>query len=110
MKKTYKIHVAISPDDAIRSSMLKQIIVDMGFAQIPSDAAKLIQKTPYDIDYANAFFVFADIYNVRESIITTQKLYEMAAKGFCVVIGAKKLSPEHEFICNVYYPSDFTRL
>ncbi len=90
--------------------MIKQIIVDIGFARTPSDAAKLIRDTPYDVDFANAYFVFADIYNFRDSNITTQHLYEMAARGFAVVVGVKKLPPEHEFLCTAFYPENFPRL
>lgn len=110
MKKTNKIHVAISADNAQRAAMIQKLIIGMGFASIPSDASKIIAPTPYDIDYANTYFVFADLYNFRDSNITTQKLYEMAARGFAVVIGVKKIPPEHEFLCTAYYPSDFTRL
>lgn len=110
MKKTNKIHVAVSPDNDIRAAMMKQIIVDLGFARTPSDAAKLIRDTPYGIDFANAYFVFADIYNFRDSNITTQHLYEMAARGFAVVVGVKKLPAEHEFLCTAFYPEDFPRL
>ena len=110
MKKTNKIHVVISPDDTLRASMIRKLIVDMGFAITPSDAAKLIQANPYNLDFANAYFIFADLYNFRESNITTQRLYEMAARGFAVIVGVKKLPPEHEFLCTAYYPSDFTRL
>lgn len=108
--KTNKIHAAISPDLDTRTAMVKQIIVDLGFARTRSDAAKLLRDNPYDADYANAYFLFAANYNLRDSIITTQKLYEMAARGFAVVVGMKKLQPELEILCTAHFPEDFTRL
>ena len=110
MAKTHKIHVAISPDPEVRAAMVRQIVVDLGFARTRTDAAKLIRATPYDTDWANAYFLFAETYNLRDSNITTQKMYELAARGFAVVIGVKKLPAVLEFLCTVHFPEDFNRL
>lgn len=110
MKKDNKIIVAVSGDDKERLSMVRRIVVDLGFALTASDASKIIKATPHDLDLVNAYFVLAGTYNLRESPITTHRLYELAARGIAVVIGVKRLYPEHEFICKPYYPLDFARL
>lgn len=110
MKKENKIIVAVSSDDKERQSMIRRIAVNLGFALTAGDAAKIIKATPHDLDLVNAYFVLVSSYNLRESPITTHRLYELAARGIAVVIGIKKLYPEHEFICKPYYPSDFARL
>ena len=109
-KKHNKIIVAISPDERERKAMVGRITIELGFAITPADAAKIIRMTPQDYDLVNTYFVLAYSYNLRESPITTHRLYELAARGIAVVIGTKKLYPEHEFMCIPYYPSDFTRL
>jgi hypothetical protein len=110
MKKDRKIIVAVGSTEAERKKMLSRIIVDLGFALNSSDADKIIRQTPQDYDLANAYFVFASLANLRESPITTHRLYELAATGIAVVVGVRKLYPEHEFCCRAYYPHDFTRL
>lgn len=103
-KKQNKIIVAISSDERERKAMLQRIAIDLGFAMTPADAGKIIQSTPQDFDLVNTYFVLASTYNFRESPITTHKLYELAAHGIAVVVGVKKLYPEHEFMCVAYYP------
>lgn len=96
--------VVISPDPVVRNRMLKRLIVRLGFAFTPTDAGKLIKRSVHDTDLSNAYFVIADLYNFRVSPITTQRLYELAARGIAVVVGVKKLPPEFEFICTAFYP------
>lgn len=96
--------VVISPDADVRDRMLKRLVVRLGFAVTPTDAGKIIKKSVYDIDLSNAYFVIADLYNFRASPITTQRLYELAARGIAIVVGVKKLPPEFEFICTAFYP------
>lgn len=109
-KKDNKIIVAISPDSHERRSMIRRIAIDLGFANTPSDADKIIRGSAQDFDLVNTYFVLAETCNLRESPITTHRLYELAARGIAVVVGVKRLYPEHEFMCRPYYPSDFTRL
>lgn len=109
-KKQNKIIVAVSPDERERKAMIGRIAIDLGFAITLADATKIIRMAPQDYDLVNTYFVLAHTYNLRESPITTHRLYELAARGIAVVIGIKKLYPEHEFMCNPYYPSDFMRL
>lgn len=110
MKKQNKIIAAVSPDSAVRASMLRQLAVRLGFALTKSDAAKIIRKDIYQIDLSLAYFVFCDGVNLRTSPATTQKLYEMAARGIAVVVGCKSIPRELEFICEAFYPSDFDRV
>lgn len=109
-KKQNKIIVAISGDEKERKAMIARIAVDLGFAITAADAAKIIRPTPIDFDLVNSYFILASSFNFRESPITTHRLYELAARGIAVVIGTKRLYPEHEFICDAYYPSNFARL
>jgi hypothetical protein len=110
MKKVNKIIIAVSPDRNQRLAMLQRIAVDLGFAKTPGDAGKIIRQTPYDYDLANCYFVLAETYNLRESPITTQRLYELAVTGIAVIIGAKKIPTEMEFLCEIYLPHNFHRL
>lgn len=110
MKRSNKIMVVISPDHELRERMIKRLLVSVGFACTPSDAGKLIRKSVHDIDLSEVFFVCASLYNFRESPITTQRLYELAARGIAVIVGVRKIPPEFEFFCSTYYPEDFARL
>lgn len=102
MKKN-KIIVAVHSDQDTRTKILQRLIVERGFALIPSDASKLIQSSVYDVDLSKAYFVIADNFNFRESEITRQRLYELAARGIAVIIGTPKLQAEFEFICEAYF-------
>ncbi|MDR1343938.1 MAG: hypothetical protein LBJ39_01160 [Tannerellaceae bacterium] len=106
MKKSRKIIVAVSPDSALRQRMIRRLVVNLSFALTPGDAGKIIRNTPYDFDLANCYFVFAGTYNLRESAITTARLYELAATGTAVVIGSRKIPHEMEFICEAIFPYD----
>ena len=110
MKKENKIMVVVSGEEKTRLQMIKRLAIDLGFAITVTDAGKIIKATPHDFDLSQAYFVLAGTYNFRESPATTQKLYELAARGICVIVGVKKMYPEFEFICSQYYPSDFGRL
>ena len=45
-------------------------------------------------------------YNFRNSPVTNQRLYEMAARGLCVIVGVRSLPREYEFITQAFYPED----
>jgi len=109
-KKQRKIIVCVSTDERERRSMIRQVLVDLGFALVPSDAEKLIRQSPHDYDLTSSYFVAALTANLRESPLTTHRLYELAAQGIAVVVGLKRLHKEHEFICEAFYSSDFMRL
>lgn len=59
LKKEHKILVVVSPEPAERKRLLSRLAVRLGFALIPSDAAKIISTDIYGIDLATAYFVFA---------------------------------------------------
>lgn len=101
--KHNKLIVIVSTDAKVRERLLKKVLVDLGFALIFSDAGKLIKKTVHDIDLSKAYFVAADNYNFKDNPITQQRLYEMAARGIAVILGAKNIPPEYEFICEAYF-------
>lgn len=107
LKKEHKILVVVSPEPAERKRLLSRLAVRLGFALIPSDAAKIISNDIYGIDLATAYFVFCSSYNFRGAVLTNQRLYEMAARGLCVAVGVRSIPREYEFICKVFYPEDF---
>ena len=92
--------IAQSSDD--RELFISRLAVRLGFAKVPSDAKKIIRK---DI-YSFAYLILCSNYNFRGSVITTQRLYELAARGICVVVGVKSLPREYELISQVFYPDD----
>lgn len=106
MKKQNKIMIAVSRDEMERRKMIAKIAVNIGIATCLSDANKLIKPTLADIDLPMSYIVVCDNVNLRESPLSTHKLYELAAKGIAVIIGCKKVYPEHEFISEVFYPED----
>lgn len=91
--KANKIMVAVSADKEARTRLLRRMAVDAGFALTPSDAGKLIRPSVHDIDLSRAYFVLADLYSFRESPITTQRLFELAARGIAVMVGTRRLPP-----------------
>lgn len=107
IKKENKIIVVIEQDPDTRRKLIARLAVDLGFAKTNSDAVKIIRSTPYEFDMNTAYFVIAGTYDFRKSIITTQRLYEMAARGLAVIVGVNRLPSDYEFCCQVYYKSDF---
>lgn len=106
IKKENKIHVVIAPTPHEREQLIARLAVRLGFAQIASDAHKIIKKDIYSVDISTAYFVLCSNYNFRGSTITTQRLYELAARGICVVVGVKSLPREFELISQAFYPCD----
>ena len=106
IKKENKIMVIIAPTADDREQLMSRLAVRLGFAKVPSDGKKIIRKDIYSIDLSTAYFVLCSNYNFRGSIITTQRLYELAAKGICVVVDVKSLPREYELISQVFYPDD----
>jgi hypothetical protein len=101
--KQNKIIVAVHTDNKKRTEILQRLAVKLGFARTPSDAAKIIRTSVYDIDLSEAYFVLSDNYNFRESPITTQRLFELAARGIAVMVGVKKIPKEFEIFCEARY-------
>ena len=96
--------IAQSSDD--RELFISRLAVRLSFAKVPSDAKKIIRKDIYSFDLPTAYFILCSNYNFRGSGITTQRLYERAARGICVVVGVKSLPREYELISQVFYPDD----
>ena len=86
LKKENKIFVAVCPDVRTRRQM--------------------IQEDLYSCDLSTAYFVMCAQYNFRNSPVTNQRLYEMAARGLCVIVGVRSLPREYEFITQAFYPED----
>lgn len=106
IKKENKIQVIIASTAEERERLIARLAVRYGFAQIASDAAKIIRRDIYSVDLSTAYFVFCSNYNFRGAVITTQKLYELAARGICVIVGVKSLPREYEIVSQVFYPGD----
>lgn len=101
--KQNKIIVAVHPDAQERRKIIQATIVRLGLAITPVDAAKLIKPTVYDFDLQQCYFVCAELHNFRDSPITNQRMYEMAARGMAVVVGVKHLQREFEIISEPVY-------
>jgi len=107
MKKQNKIIVCLSPFEDERTGMVAKLLVKFSFARTQGDARKIIAFSVFDIDLANAWFVAAKTFNFRASANTTQRLFEMALRGNLVLVGAKRVPPELEFMCEIHTSSDF---
>ena len=108
MRKQNKIIVCLSPFEEDRISMAAKLLVKFGFARTPGDAKKIIAFSVFDIDLSSVYFVAAKVFNFRMSANTTQRLFEMALRGNLVLVGAKKVPPEMEFMCEIYTIADFS--
>ena len=106
IKKENKIIVVVATDADERQQVIAQLAVRLGFAKVPSDAMKIIRRDIYPIDLSTAYFVLCSNYNFRSSVVTTHRLYELAARGICVIVGVKSLPREYELISQVFYPGD----
>jgi hypothetical protein len=108
MKKSNKIIVCLSQSEDDRYRMISRLLVNCGFARTPHEARKIIALTPFDIDLPGAYFVAAVNYNFRTSFHTTHRMYAMAISGNLVIVGAKRVPPEMEFMCEIYTTADFS--
>lgn len=105
-KKNNKIMVCVSLDYAIRLNMVCELAVRCRLAVIRSDAKKIMQHSIYDVNLSEAYYVLVDDFNFRDSLSTTQRLYEMAARGIAVIVGVRKIPRDFEFLCDIYYPEN----
>lgn len=103
-KKNNKIMVCVSSESDLRLNMVCELAIRCRLATIRSDARKLLKHSVYDIELSEAYYVLVDDFNFRESPSTTQRLYEMAARGIAVIVAVRKLPREFEFLCDIYYP------
>lgn len=101
--KQNKIITVVSSNPETRNRLIQRTLVQLNFAHTNGDADKLIKMNVYDIDLQAAYYVCADNFNFRESPITTQRLYEMAARGMAIIVGVRRLQKEYEFICEAIY-------
>ena len=105
--KINKIIVCQSFSEEDRINMVAKLLVKFGFARTPSDAKKIIAFSVFDIDLTGACFVAAGTFNFHTSATTTQRLYKMAVLGNLVLVGAKRVPPELEFMCEIYTTANF---
>ncbi len=101
--KQNKIITIVASNPQQRIKLIQRTLVRLNFALTGTDADKLIKPDVYDIDLLSAYYVCADNFNFRESPITTQRLYEMAARGICVIVGVRKLQREYEILAEAIY-------
>lgn len=107
IKKENKLFVVIHNDTRIRKQMIAKLATKLGFAKIPSDAAKLIRADISDyLNLGTAYFILCGNYNFKDSPETNHRLYEMAARGLAVIVGVRSLPSEYEFISQCIYPED----
>ena len=55
-KKNNKIMVCVSPEAAVRHTMVCELLIRCGLATIRSDSRKIIKHSIYDIELSEAFF------------------------------------------------------
>lgn len=101
--KLNKIIVILSSDDTERRRMIQQRLVKMGLALTTGDAGKLIKPTVDDFELQECYYVAAQKFNFTASPFNTNQLYRLAASGVAVVVGAKKVPREYEFMCEIFY-------
>lgn len=101
--KQNKIITIVASNPQQRVKLIQRTLVQLNFALTNIDADKLIKNDVYDIELLTAYYVCADNFNFRQSPITTQRLYEMAARGICVIVGVKRLQKEFEIMCEAIY-------
>ena len=101
--KQNKLIVAVASNSTERAAIIRRILMELNFAYTPGDANKLIRGNVHDINLRNAYYVCADNFQFSDSPITVQRLYEMAARGIAVILGASRLPRQYEFICEAYY-------
>ncbi len=106
MPKHNKIIVCVCADDTERRRMIQRLVVKLGLANTPGDAGKIIKMYPQDFDLKETYFVLAERYDLNSSPHTTQQLYRMALSGIAVVIGARRVQPQYEFMCQIYQEGD----
>lgn len=106
IRKENKIFAVVCHDLKERRQMIARLSVRLGFAKIPSDAAKLIREDIYSYDLGTAYFVICSNYNFRQSPATNQRLYELAARGICIIVGVRSVPHEFEFITQAFYPEN----
>lgn len=101
--KRNKLIVAVSPDPVVRAKIMRRLLVDFKFACTLADAGKIIRPSVYDFDLNNCYFVCADNFRFSESDLTNQRLFELAARGIAVILGAKHIPSKYEFLCDVLF-------
>ena len=106
LKKENKIFVVVCPDLQLRKQLIAKLAVKLGFALIPSDAMKLIRQNVHAYDLSTAYFVMCSEYSFRGASIANQRLYEMAARGICIIVGVRSLPREYELISQAFYPEN----
>ena len=83
LKKEHKILVVVSPDPVERKQLLSRLVVRLGFARIPSDAAKIISNDIFSIDrqrpisFSVAIIIFVEPYSLTN-------VYMKWPRGACV--------------------------
>lgn len=99
--KQNKIKVVVNPDPSGRHSAICKHLVECNLASTMGAASNLIRPSTHDFSLRDCYYVAADLYNFRQSPLTTYNLIELAASGLLVIVGCKKLPPEMEFLVEV---------
>lgn len=106
MTKRNKIIVCLSSDDNERRRMVQKMAVKCGLATTPGDALKIMKLYPQDFDLANTYFVLAERYDLNSSHYTTHELYKLALQGIAVIVGARRIQQQFEFMCEIINQND----
>lgn len=100
--KHFKITTVVSGNVSDRRNKLRKAVVDCGLAKVPSMAEHLIKESIDEVDFDNAYFVVVDNFRFDQEY-NIRRLYEMAAKGFAVIVGTKSVPAKYEWITHTLY-------
>lgn len=101
--KTNKLIVVSSTDRQRRTTLMRELLIEHKFALTNSDAAKLIRNDIYSVNLNKAYYVCVDNFKLSESQLTTQRLYELAARGIFVLLGVRSIPVKYELLCEAHY-------
>lgn len=102
--KDRKIIAVVSRSISERIRIMSKLAVQLGFAQIPSDARKIIKDDIRSVDFSEAYFIFCSDYDFRGRSDTNFKLMALAAQGLCIMVGVPSLPDGFDFITRAVYP------
>lgn len=86
--------------------MLCQALVSAGFAQINSDAGKVIKHSITEVDLDGCFFIAVDHYDFSRNNAVNNRLIRLALSGVPVFLGSRNVPNTISSFCNLIFPED----
>lgn len=97
------IIVCVSESPERREDMIASQLIKAGFANIKSDAKKIIKHTIADSSIEDSYFIAVSSYSFTASASNNIRLIHKAARGHLVVLGAKKVPRDIEAFVEIVY-------